>query len=75
VVILARAVDSREAVFNTTMTIPVADISLSESDYSALITEYLLTDGHSNTEYISRLSILSSDLSQRTAFKSTLINS
>jgi hypothetical protein len=38
VIVLAMAVDSKEAIFNTTAAIPVADVSLSESDYSNLIT-------------------------------------
>jgi len=38
VIVLAMAIDSREAIFNTTLAIPVADASLSESDYSQLIT-------------------------------------
>ena len=63
IVVLARAIDKKQAIFNSTLTISVTDVSLTESGYSSLIMDYLSTTGKSTGDYISQLSILSQDLS------------
>jgi len=69
------AIDKKQAIYNSTLSIAVSDASLTESDYSLLITKYLSTSGKTTENYISQLSILSSDLSQKTTFTSSTINS
>jgi len=39
------AIDQKQAIFNSTLSIPVNDISLAESDYSLLILQFLITSG------------------------------
>jgi len=39
------AIDSKKAIFNSTLSIPVNDISLSESDYSLLVLQFLSASG------------------------------
>jgi len=39
------AIDQKQAIFNTTLSIPVSDISLAESDYSLIIPQHLSTSG------------------------------
>jgi hypothetical protein len=45
IVVLAMAIDNKQAIFNSILNIPVNDISLAESDYSLLILQFLSISG------------------------------
>ena len=45
ILVLAMAIDKKQAIYNSTLSISVNDASLAESAYSLLATQYLLTSG------------------------------